>query len=164
MIKVCKNCGIEYTIDFYRKDESKFCSKKCMNEHRSNKIKVKCSYCEVEFTRIKSQISNNNFCSRSCYYKYKDKKDKIKCDSCGEIFIKKKNNSSNPTKRFKEHMKYGVNKEFKKDISKYSPDSFKMEILKEFEIETDAIKFENEKILESTANIYNIIKLWKVSK
>jgi hypothetical protein len=101
VIVQCDHCGkntskANNAVSVARKHGNKmFCSRKCFDKHRSNKINCVCKNCGEQFIRDKSQVekSKNTFCSQSCaaifnnkkFPKRKnvDEKDKY-CSLCGK--------------------------------------------------------------------------------
>lgn len=60
------------------KDEYKrgwFCSKKCCQKNKENKVNLFCSNCNKNFKKLPSQIkkSKNHFCSKSCAAQYNNR-------------------------------------------------------------------------------------------
>jgi len=57
------------------KGDVKFCSKKCMFEHRNTSLYVNCLNCNVSFEKQLNQIKKtpNHFCSQSCAATYNNK-------------------------------------------------------------------------------------------
>lgn len=67
-IEKCRYCGNKFAARIYKNYVAEFCSQKCNNSSRSNKIKVKCDFCGKIIFRQPSEISRSefNFCSRKC--------------------------------------------------------------------------------------------------
>ena len=69
---ICKNCNIEH--ECYQSETNgtgfKFCSKKCMDNHRRNGSVVSCSFCGDEFYRRfgEQKRAVTQFCSKECYF------------------------------------------------------------------------------------------------
>ena len=70
----CPECNIEFLrlqkqIKFNVKTNRcvhMYCSAKCQNLHKGNRINLECDGCGSQFERIKNQIGERNFCSSSC--------------------------------------------------------------------------------------------------
>lgn len=71
--KSCNNCKKEYIVHYYRKDNSKFCSKKCHDDHR--RISKICPTCKKEF--IFAKWENMKYCSQECYSVGSDKRNSL---------------------------------------------------------------------------------------
>ena len=96
---ICQQCGEE----FYGSHKTqKYCSKKCRDKSKINKIKFNCDYCGKESETIESEYNRhkNHYCSKECGYKHrsslysKDNHPNWKgggivttCDYCGKEII-----------------------------------------------------------------------------
>lgn len=86
-IHICKNCNKEF------KDYSqvtKFCSRKCYEEHKQANRKTKiiiCPICKKEFLQVRPE---QIFCSNECKHKSTEDKVECVCDCCGKIFERKR--------------------------------------------------------------------------
>jgi hypothetical protein len=72
--KICECCNTEYSIPHWRKEKSKFCSKKCSVDSKKAKAETECTHCKKLFHVKKSQKEKNkigNFCSTACFYEFK---------------------------------------------------------------------------------------------
>lgn len=95
MPEICKciQCGKEFNVSPYKKDSTKFCSKKCHNEYKTGKRKSEyiikiCPSCGKEFEILKS--SKKKYCSEQCNKDRNEKYMPYNCDGCGkEMRIKK---------------------------------------------------------------------------
>ena len=63
--KECLNCGEKYLVHKYRYNTSKFCSNKCFNEYRNDKIL--CPSCDKYFSAPK--FEKRKYCSVECFEK-----------------------------------------------------------------------------------------------
>ncbi len=70
-LKLCRNCGNEYT-GYY---SGKFCEE-CKLKRKKGHIKVKCFNCGEACYKWKYQIQEKNFCSSSCANSYNSKGEK----------------------------------------------------------------------------------------
>lgn len=76
MLIKCKQCEKEFEAsnrkinEATKKNAPLFCSKECVNEHKSNKVKCTCAKCGKELLKLPSDIKNskhgNVFCDKSC--------------------------------------------------------------------------------------------------
>jgi len=90
IIKTCKNCGNDYEIQGYRKDISKFCSKKCERDYK-NIIKI-CPTCGKKF-KVNKHLKERIFCSQKCIsYSNKSKKENEFFELCKKIIPEIKQN------------------------------------------------------------------------
>lgn len=76
VIKVCENCGAEFSVISSRMETAKFCSRNCSNEARKASNNVVCTQCGKPFHIKQSQIERYSrthgiFCSRKCYSEFK---------------------------------------------------------------------------------------------
>ncbi len=113
MKKICEYCGKE----FNGKKNQICCSRKCSNELKYPKIKVKCDCCgkEIYIKKYDLERSKHHYCSRECKYKhqtdlfkcennpnYKNAINIVLCSNCGEkieIYNSNMNNSDGATKK-----------------------------------------------------------------
>ena len=90
VIKICKNCGQQFTVWKSLEDVQQFCSKDCMNEYRRNhsvnKIKI-CPICKKEF---KQKHPNQKYCSVECRNISMRSRITCTCEYCGKEFDRKK--------------------------------------------------------------------------
>lgn len=71
MIKrVCEQRGAEFSVYPYRKDEARFCSRKCYHDSTRMNLDAVCEQCGKIF-RKDSQKDTKRFCSNACVYEYK---------------------------------------------------------------------------------------------
>ena len=64
---VCENCNNDFIVQYYRKDISKFCSRKCKHQFMSSElVNLNCTNCNKDFTRKSHKVNNNNFCCKKC--------------------------------------------------------------------------------------------------
>jgi len=108
---VCEYCGNEYTRIKAMADNSRFCSKECMNKGRNGSITFNCNHCGNETTQSKSVYNKTkyHYCCVECSHKGRigkyvlpkhERKRSITyvtfiCDYCGEE-AKQKYNNYNP--------------------------------------------------------------------
>lgn len=85
----CFYCKIKFNVPNYRKDTTKYCSKKCMGLYARIKIKMNCKVCNNEFEHISSRSNKAKYCSKKCYYKSQLKQGtrEYKCHYCEKIFL-----------------------------------------------------------------------------
>jgi hypothetical protein len=70
VIKTCEICGKEFTVEKYRENTARVCSKECGFKLKEvEPIKIICKYCGKEFGRIPSQVKffNPKYCSKECF-------------------------------------------------------------------------------------------------
>ena len=97
MLKICRNCGKE----FDGKAKQICCSRKCSNEMKYPKIKVKCDICGKEVIKTKTELNRNKhaYCSIECRNKgyskyqtgdnnpnYKNANTIVTCSNCNKEF------------------------------------------------------------------------------
>jgi predicted nucleic acid-binding Zn ribbon protein len=97
VLKICEQCGKEYTVKYYHKDISKFCSDECHLDYlrRNNRLEP-CSYCgkpvEVNWKR---RNRKRYYCNNDCYNRSRSEtKETVICSGCGKpytIFRSQKN-------------------------------------------------------------------------
>ncbi len=86
--RICQYCGIEFEVSTGKVTASKdkYCSPKCSQESRINKIKFNCEYCGKEHELIPYQYnrSKNHFCCHECADKYRSEQSKETriCEIC----------------------------------------------------------------------------------
>lgn len=78
--KECKHCHNEFFVPAWRErsrlketgKEVVFCSRKCADENKADKHKVKCDYCGSDTEKTMSRINKNknHFCNKKCFSKY----------------------------------------------------------------------------------------------
>lgn len=86
-IHICKNCNREFK-DYSK--VTKFCNRKCYEEHRQTNRKTKmiiCPICKKEFLQVRPE---QIFCSNECKHKLTEDKVECVCDCCGKIFERKR--------------------------------------------------------------------------
>lgn len=71
VLKICKNCGKEFSVPPSRKKTAQFCSTKCKNEMGGwgkKKIEATCQYCGKTFRIWEAWIKKGGgkYCSRDC--------------------------------------------------------------------------------------------------
>lgn len=64
--KTCELCGKVFFVSQYRADAAKFCSTKCHDQARLDRVMINCDGCGLPFEAIKSQ-SHLRTCSRECH-------------------------------------------------------------------------------------------------
>lgn len=79
----CSNCEVTFYVQKCKFDLAKkrngigpkCCSKKCTDEYKSKKIRLKCSYCDVDIVKKPRDIKRNKnfFCQQSCAAKFRNK-------------------------------------------------------------------------------------------
>lgn len=73
----------------HKSGKDNYCSNKCYQDSRSEKVKLTCNYCNKYFEEYPSKISDNRgkFCSKDCYFEDKRKNQIVcVCSLCGEEF------------------------------------------------------------------------------
>lgn len=86
IVKICQQCDIEYLVEPWKKEISKYCSKKCRSEHDKARVlpksgfNKKCIICKKSFYVMKCQ-KNKKYCSLSCKHKGHSKSMKGKLNS-----------------------------------------------------------------------------------
>jgi len=60
----CRECGSRFLHPPHR--TRKYCSKKCSELARRDRLVVSCLNCGIEFERTESKVGELNFCSREC--------------------------------------------------------------------------------------------------
>jgi hypothetical protein len=93
----CNCCKSEYEVDHWRKETSKYCSRKCSDKVKKGKNNVKCTFCKKEFHMKKFQIERYSrtrgiYCSKE--YQYKDLKEKMSGELNHQFGLKGQLNSS----------------------------------------------------------------------
>lgn len=88
MIKICEQCGTEFSVRGYRKDTAKFCSRRCLALKSRVQVDADCAICGKHFTHISSRSNKAKYCSRECYYQsMKGRGSKtFTCAHCGKEF------------------------------------------------------------------------------
>lgn len=108
---ICEYCGKEYSRIKAMADNSRFCSRECMDSGRNGTITFNCDYCDIETQQPKSVYNKTkyHYCSMECSHKgrvgkYVLPKHECKksityvtftCDNCGKE-TKQKYNNYNP--------------------------------------------------------------------
>lgn len=85
----CIQCGNSYSTAHYRKNLSKYCSRKCTALGTRIKYNTSCLICKKNFEHISSRCNKAKYCSRKCYnisQKNKGKTEYI-CFHCHKKFI-----------------------------------------------------------------------------
>ena len=84
---ICKNCGIEYKKPQSKAANSKFCSKKCKDEHTSQYEEKACLNCGTIFKSRRGK----KYCKRECYLEHNmlERVD-LTCDFCGVSYKRPK--------------------------------------------------------------------------
>jgi hypothetical protein len=116
---ICVYCQKEHqklkTIFREKKSVNKFCSVKCWNLSKRNKIKYKCKNCDIDVYKTPSQykkVKGSTFCSKSCAATYNNThKTKGNRRSKLEIWIEQKLQLIYPTMEFKFNNKEAINSE-----------------------------------------------------
>lgn len=83
---ICNNCKKEFS-DYF--ENTKYCSRECMNEFKRNNGKLKYRNCEFCGERFRPAYSGQIFCSVECRTKFTEKKVECKCEFCGRQFFRK---------------------------------------------------------------------------
>lgn len=67
---ICKHCQKTFSVDAHRKESASYCSKKCLDEARQNRIELICTQCGKAYTRQASRGNRytENFCSTTCRF------------------------------------------------------------------------------------------------
>lgn len=84
---ICENCGIEFEP---RSSTTRFCSRKCYEEHRQANRKTKmivCPICKNGFLQVRPE---QIYCSNECKHKSTENKTECVCEHCGKIFERKR--------------------------------------------------------------------------
>lgn len=105
----CESCGGEYVVQRDKAEDSRFCSRECMGDWRSetvrgenhpryNQVELECHNCGSEFTRAPSLVDSERvYCSQNCKYEWISENlsgsnhknySKVECEcyECGETF------------------------------------------------------------------------------
>lgn len=71
--KKCVECGEKYKVKESKKENSKFCSQKCLYDNKNEKVKVKCRNCGEPLKVPPSRYKNNQSfsCSWECRWKWR---------------------------------------------------------------------------------------------
>ncbi len=89
--KICENCGANYSIKNSVKETSKFCSRKCQGEHKTQNslLELICVGCNKTFSKKKGDsdaIGIIKYCSKKCRVKAMDKRVTLVCSICGKNY------------------------------------------------------------------------------
>lgn len=76
IIKICENCGREFSVIKSRENTARYCCKKCSGEAKKSTPETKCSFCGKLFHMKKTQQNRYErnlgfFCSKECLNKAK---------------------------------------------------------------------------------------------
>lgn len=87
--KKCLYCNIEFYIPIWRKNTTKFCSRKCKDSMPPERIKSICVICNNEFEHKLCRANKAKYCSRKCYHKGQVNKGTIKtnCPICKKEYL-----------------------------------------------------------------------------
>ena len=93
----CLYCNTQYEVDHWRKDKTRFCSRKCSDQSKKASNNTTCTFCEKEFHMKQSQLNKYSrnrgiYCGRTCYYE--DMKTKTKGSLNHQFGLKGHLNSS----------------------------------------------------------------------
>ena len=83
--KPCAQCGVDFDIYDSTENIVKFCSQKCQDQERADRMRRTCERCGVEFHADKTA---RRFCTRECAYA--SKRVDVDCTECGTTFNKQK--------------------------------------------------------------------------
>lgn len=87
---ICKACGKSFKVSptDLKFRPVNYCSRRCRDEGRKNKVKTKCLYCGklIETFPANIKAGRGKYCSKDCFYEAKKNKVKKICPICGEIF------------------------------------------------------------------------------
>ena len=86
--KRCGQCGVAFSVPNYRKDISKYCSRRCMALAHRVQIVTNCAECGSEFSHISSRASKAKYCSPTCYQSAMRRRGTVEytCQHCSKIF------------------------------------------------------------------------------
>jgi 5-methylcytosine-specific restriction endonuclease McrA len=83
----CEHCGNEFEVQFSKRKERLYCSRKCATKSQQDKVKLICEHCGDQFERIPSSlIENTSYCSQECFGLASRKEVELKCNQCGDQF------------------------------------------------------------------------------
>lgn len=82
---ICETCGEPFEVHPYRKDEAKYCSKKCMILRNGEKTTNVCETCGKSFEAYPYE-KDRKYCSSECFYVKNGGKATIICEVCGKSF------------------------------------------------------------------------------
>lgn len=84
---VCLNCGKSFYVPLCRTLLAKYCSPKCLSEHKRTKRNLNnkriCKGCKKEYIPVSWY---QKFCTRECSYLFRRKKSLRSCAVCGKEF------------------------------------------------------------------------------
>jgi len=87
---ICLNCSKKFYVKNYRKDDAKYCSRKCRKDYFYKHKRInKCDYCLKEFIKLHNCHREYKFCSNKCCGKYSSIKSKVEniCECCNKVFL-----------------------------------------------------------------------------
>lgn len=82
---ICNNCKKEFS-DYF--ENTKYCSRECMNKFKRNNGKLKYKNCKICGERFRPSYSGQIFCSVECRVKSTENKIECKCEFCGKSFFR----------------------------------------------------------------------------
>jgi len=87
--KICQHCGKVYFVPAYRKDNTKYCSRKCLALAARIPTTTVCEVCGTKFSHIASRANKAKYCSTKCYHIAQSTKGTIEytCQHCGKKFL-----------------------------------------------------------------------------
>jgi hypothetical protein len=85
---VCLECGdlFKTRLSYVKSGGGKYCSVKCFNKSRTERVVCQCNYCNKPMERINSTFYDTVFCSKECYGKSRFKQVLKACERCGNEF------------------------------------------------------------------------------
>lgn len=86
--KVCEVCGAEFSVKPSRAKTAKYCSRKCSDEAKKDRVKRICKVCGNEFETLPSRIKagRGDCCSIECKTIFRTDRIQVKCATCGKVF------------------------------------------------------------------------------
>jgi len=86
--KVCEVCGAEFSVKPSRATTAKYCSRKCSDEAKKDRVKRICKVCGKEFESLPSRIKagRGDCCSIDCRTIFRTNRIQVKCAECGKVF------------------------------------------------------------------------------
>jgi len=84
----CQNCGKEFEVVGWLVGCRKFCSRRCADLYKRERVKRVCLNCGKEFEVWRSRVKKGygKFCSRRCCGEFEKKREKVRCLNCGREF------------------------------------------------------------------------------
>lgn len=86
--KVCEVCGAEFSVKPSRATTAKYCSRKCSDGAKKDRVKRICKVCGKEFESLPSRIKvgRGDCCSIDCRTIFRTNRIQVKCVECGKVF------------------------------------------------------------------------------